>query len=585
MQKENGTNKENKKELINEKITGRRLTPIRTLKMIFVAILCGFAFGAALVATIYFSEPFLRNFVARVESSFGANDVGSQNESEPGITPSPGDAGDPSEADQAQTQEESSFSDESLEKSDGNKITSEGEISSRSPDESRTTPGENPLATQSSGIMSYGDIPGSQSQANLGEGTSETLSGELSSLQRASVENISKLLVKVEASSQATTWFETEASKSREFSGVIIHKDENEILILTTAEAADYEALHVTFYDEVTLEAYVKQISRHDSLLVLGVDINLSDDGESPQATTEENAADNTGANGSGNTDGNGSSNAGGTASGNTTGNSATHAGGNGASSTGIAGGSRTGNAGGSGTVTDDASLSDETLYPDELSDLSGISPVEFASKEDIYVGRQVIACGAPLGVAGSYAFGNIGYIEDFVSDFDGEMDTFYVNFALDAGNGTFFMTTDGKLLGIASDDVIDNDGSDSLSFISAAISAISIRDTVDSLINGEKIAYIGVCGEAVSSDMHADEVPRGIYVTDVELQGPAYNAGVMRGDIITAINGETVLSMSELTHEIRKASPGDEILISISRLVAEGSYNEHEFSALAQER
>lgn len=59
---------------------------------------------------------------------------------------------------------------------------------------------------------------------------------------------------------------------------------------------------------------------------------------------------------------------------------------------------------------------------------------------------------------------------------------------------------------------------------------------------------------------------PAGAYVSEVSLGGPADRAGIRSGDVLVKINGVTIKSSLELTHELFKFKPGDTVTVTYYR-------------------
>lgn len=59
---------------------------------------------------------------------------------------------------------------------------------------------------------------------------------------------------------------------------------------------------------------------------------------------------------------------------------------------------------------------------------------------------------------------------------------------------------------------------------------------------------------------------PAGAYVSNVDPNGPAAQAGLQQGDVLVKINGVTVKSSLELTHELFKFKPGDSVTVTYYR-------------------
>ncbi len=58
----------------------------------------------------------------------------------------------------------------------------------------------------------------------------------------------------------------------------------------------------------------------------------------------------------------------------------------------------------------------------------------------------------------------------------------------------------------------------------------------------------------------------RGILVTEVEEDGPAFEAGVKAGDVLLAFAGENVEDGRDLRRELRGADPGTETTVTVQR-------------------
>lgn len=551
MEEKKESSKDDKKELITEKILGRRLTPLRFFKIVVVALICGAAFGISSAVFIYLMEPVLRRVEAEIDT------VESMDESvtlEDGSVIQ-GDGGVPASFSSSENPDGQSFEnpedlvDESFDRE--NRDTSANEsfeaplaqgtgnfdrenpdgqsfagsdrdtsayISDTEPQSADVNHSANPSGNDFHGSGFTGenttsdtnmmDIPSLSSDIDPIDtsGSEEALDGSnyiggfLELEKKEAVSNIETYIVRVEGTLSETTWFGSEALESEENAGVIIDINEDEILILTTSDAVDFETLDVTFYNGIFEDGYVKQISRHDKLAVLAV------------ARTNEKGED------------------------------------------------------------------IMTLAP-------LIKAVEFAGIDDIYIGRSVVACGAPLGVAGSFAFGDIGFIRNEVSGLDMDLDIFYVSCSASTDKGTFFIDSDGTFLGVGS----ERDSGEALAGatdgVTECTSSLTLQGIVEKLKKGEQIAFFGISGIAVTDDMSSRGIPQGIYITGIELSGPAYTAGLMRGDIITSIDGHRITDMSGLSSVIFSLSPGDEIKIQIQRPGGDGSYEELEFDSVTSER
>lgn len=65
---------------------------------------------------------------------------------------------------------------------------------------------------------------------------------------------------------------------------------------------------------------------------------------------------------------------------------------------------------------------------------------------------------------------------------------------------------------------------------------------------------------------------PEGVYVTEVVSGGPADEAGIEAGDIITSMDGTAVSTKEALTGLLKYYAAGEEIEISLSRIKSDRS-------------
>lgn len=61
-------------------------------------------------------------------------------------------------------------------------------------------------------------------------------------------------------------------------------------------------------------------------------------------------------------------------------------------------------------------------------------------------------------------------------------------------------------------------------------------------------------------------EIPDGVFVSELDRRGPAYEAGMRYGDIIESVCGETVSFMTELKKEVFKLKNDEDIVFSVRR-------------------
>ena len=106
----------------------------------------------------------------------------------------------------------------------------------------------------------------------------------------------------------------------------------------------------------------------------------------------------------------------------------------------------------------------------------------------------------------------------------------------------------------------VDKLDEDLLNFIDhATISVVGAEN--------ESHGYLGVQVMTVTEEMHDTYgFPYGVYVADVISGGGAYNAAMADGDIIVAINGESVSTSEELVSKMTQCEMGDVVKVDMFR-------------------
>jgi len=93
------------------------------------------------------------------------------------------------------------------------------------------------------------------------------------------------------------------------------------------------------------------------------------------------------------------------------------------------------------------------------------------------------------------------------------------------------------------------------------AISANTVKSVVSQLLGGGQVehAFLGVSVQDASSRS-------GAQIASVTGGSPAANAGLENGDVITAVDGQTIATADDLTSAVAGKHPGDKVSITYVR-------------------
>lgn len=196
---------------------------------------------------------------------------------------------------------------------------------------------------------------------------------------------------------------------------------------------------------------------------------------------------------------------------------------------------------------------------------------VELADASSLKVGQFVAAIGNPGGIAfmGSVTYGIISGLNRVVSDSssNSEVRLIQTDAAINPGNsGGALVNTKGQLIGVNSSKIAATDY-EGMGF---AIPVDTVKDICDKIISKENDPnpYIGITlnERYTSSVLNANGFPSGAVVRSVVSGGPAEQSGIKSGDIIVEFNGVAITEYSQLSDEVSKCSPGNNVTVKIYR-------------------
>ncbi len=189
--------------------------------------------------------------------------------------------------------------------------------------------------------------------------------------------------------------------------------------------------------------------------------------------------------------------------------------------------------------------------------------------------GTPVIAMGSPMGAGDSIGYGMITYAGSQMTGPDRNYRLLMTDINGSKNAEGFLFNLKGQMIGVITD---SPSGSDTGNLIHA-YGITEIRRIIEKLSNGNTFAYLGITGTDVTAYAHSDlGVPYGAYVTRVEMDSPAMLAGMQVGDVILAINGNSVINYSSYCNQLMILNPGDTVELTVSRQ-SQSEYREMTFT------
>lgn len=120
-----------------------------------------------------------------------------------------------------------------------------------------------------------------------------------------------------------------------------------------------------------------------------------------------------------------------------------------------------------------------------------------------------------------------------------------------------------GQVVGI----ITQKHSSEELKNLVSAVGISELKGIIEKMSNGAERTYVGIHGTDVTQEAFDElHVPMGAYVTEIELDSPAMQAGIQSGDVIVGMNHETVGSYGEYISLLGNISSGTAIELQIMR-------------------
>ena len=227
--------------------------------------------------------------------------------------------------------------------------------------------------------------------------------------------------------------------------------------------------------------------------------------------------------------------------------------------------------------LSDGRSLQARLVGSDPPSDLavlkidaSNLPILVLGDSDRTRVGDVVLALGNPLGVGQTVTMGIISAKGRQTGLSNGSFEDFLQTDApINQGNsGGALVSTNSELIGINSQILSPSGGSIGLGF---AIPSNMARTVVEQLIRSGQVrrGQLGIVVLKIPSEpateLGVTQGP-GVVVYQVQAGSGAERAGLRRGDVITALNGEAVSEPNTFRNKIAATPPGGEVTLTVKR-------------------
>jgi S1-C subfamily serine protease len=222
--------------------------------------------------------------------------------------------------------------------------------------------------------------------------------------------------------------------------------------------------------------------------------------------------------------------------------------------------------------------IDDLAVISVDSSAVTGITPLQFSDSSAVKPGQMAIAIGNPYGLDDTVTVGVISGLNRSVDSMTGMLQT---DAAINPGNsGGPLLDANGLVIGINTAMESPATGAVGIGF---AIPSNVAQKALPELEAGKQVVrpWIGISGVALTQTLAQQlglSINQGVYIVSVITGSPAEKAGLKGGnldtngtpapggDIITAVDGNTVSSVPDISNYINTKNVGDNITLSVLR-------------------
>ena len=205
----------------------------------------------------------------------------------------------------------------------------------------------------------------------------------------------------------------------------------------------------------------------------------------------------------------------------------------------------------------------------------TGLTPVIIGDSDSLVVGEDVVAIGNPLGeLTYTLTKGVVSAVNRSLTMSGGlVMNMIQTDTAINSGNsGGPLFNMYGQVIGITSAKLSNSSSSSDATIegLGFAIPINDVWDMIQDIIENGRVTgkpYMGITPANVTeSDAQKYGMSVGVYVNAVTPGSAAEKAGLVQGDIITAIDETAITSYSDLKTALKNYKAGDTATLTLDR-------------------
>lgn len=191
---------------------------------------------------------------------------------------------------------------------------------------------------------------------------------------------------------------------------------------------------------------------------------------------------------------------------------------------------------------------------------LKNLLILDFGESQYLEQGDLIYVVGQPDGLVNSMEFGYITRKSSVMNMEDFQVDIYGTSLGYHADGYGIVCDMEGKCLGVLDSQYQQQE-------TSTFVGNDKLKLILENLLNQKKQVYVGIYGRGITEEyLEQFHYQTGLYVTEVTVGSPAYEAGIQAGDVIREVNEERVDNMTRFFEIIQQYEPKETLNFKVIR-------------------
>lgn len=205
------------------------------------------------------------------------------------------------------------------------------------------------------------------------------------------------------------------------------------------------------------------------------------------------------------------------------------------------------------------------------------IATAKLGNSNAIGQAKPMIAIGNLYGYDQAVAYGSSSSVNQSVNCVDGAYHIIVTDIASGEHSNGILFDVKGQVLGM----IMPQSQGESDGRVLTGIGISSLKREIQLMSNSQPIPYLGLTGTVLTEKMASEKnMPEGLYISEIQPDSPAMEAGVQNGDIVTRIDGKEITTVTGYYSDLMNKKVGNSVRMTVQRRGSDG-YVELQFDIM----